>query len=105
MTATGQNEGPRASVAVRQRPAWRAHLLGRTLPVVLLVIVIMFATVLRLDALTGRFGQVSQPAWLRALQSGSQALVVILHRPVGDWQPEPEYCGSPEPDRRSAWIL
>ena len=91
MTSTGQSEGPRTPAAVRQRLVWLAQLSGRTLPVVLLAIVIMFATVLRLDALTARFGRVSQPAWLQVLQRGSQALVAILHRPLGDWQPEPEY--------------
>jgi 4-amino-4-deoxy-L-arabinose transferase-like glycosyltransferase len=89
--ATAQNQGPRTPVAVRQRLAWLARLSGRTLPVVLLAVVIVLATVLRLDALAGRFGHVSQPAWVQALQSGSQTLVGILHPQLTSWQPEPEY--------------
>ena len=91
MTATDQNEGVRTSAAVRHRLAWPARLSGRALPYALLAIAILFATVLRLDALTGRFGQVSQPAWLHALQRGAQTLVVMLHSPLADWKPEPEY--------------
>ncbi len=75
-----------------------ARLSGRTLPMVFLVIVIAFAAVLRLDALTGRFGQVTRPAWLQVLQRGSQALVADLRHPVGEWQPEPEF---PHKDGRS----
>jgi hypothetical protein len=91
MTATDQNEGVRTSVAVRHRLARLARLSGRTLPYVLLAVAILLATVLRLDALTGRFGHVSQPAWLQALQRGSQTLVGILDPPVAGWEPEPEY--------------
>ena len=61
------------------------------LPIVLTALVVIFAAVLRLDGLTGRFGLVSQPAWLQVLQGGSQTLVGILHPPVAGWQPEPEY--------------
>jgi len=64
---------------------------GRRLPIALLVIVIALAGVLRLDALTGKYGQVSQPGWLQALQRGSQALVAALHHPAGTWTPEPEF--------------
>ena len=91
MTAAVQAGGARTSAAVRHRLPWRARLSGGTLAHVVLVIVFVLATLLRLDALTGRFGQVSQPAWLQALQSGSQALVGVLSLPVADWEPEPEY--------------
>ena len=74
MTAAVQAGGARTS-AVRHRLPWLARLSGGTLAHVVLVIVFVLATVLRLDALTGRFGHVNQPAWLQALQSGSQALV------------------------------
>ena len=91
MTAAVQAGGVRTSAAVRHRLPWLARLSGGTLAHVVLVIVFVLATVLRLDALTGRFGHVKQPAWLQALQSGSQALVGVLSLPVADWEPEPEY--------------
>jgi 4-amino-4-deoxy-L-arabinose transferase-like glycosyltransferase len=53
--------------------------------------VVVFATVLRLDALTSRFGHVTRPVWLQVLQSGSQTLIDGLDPPVANWTPEPEY--------------
>ena len=91
MTATDHSEGARTPAAVRRRLVWLARLSGSTLPVVLLAVAILFAAVLRLDALTARYGHVSQPAWLQSLQSGSQTLVGMLDPPVADWEPEPEY--------------
>jgi len=91
MTATDHGEGARTPAAVRRRLVWLARLSGRTLPFVLLAVAILFAAVLRLDALTARYGHVSQPAWLQSLQSGSQTLVGIIDPPVADWEPEPEY--------------
>ena len=88
MTATNENEGVRTPVAALPR---LARLSGRTLPPVLFAVTILFATVLRLDALTGRFGHASQPAWVQSLQRGSQTLVDILDPPGANWEPEPEY--------------
>jgi 4-amino-4-deoxy-L-arabinose transferase-like glycosyltransferase len=91
IAAADQNTEARALGAARPRWAPLAPLARRTLPVALLVVALGFGTVLRLDALTGRFGLVSGPNWLRALQSGSQTLVRILNPPVAGWQAEPLY--------------
>jgi len=89
--AAAQAPGARTPGAVRDRRLRLARLSGRALPYVLPAIAILFATVLRLDALTGRFGQVNQPAWLQTVQRGAQTLVVKLHLPASNWEPEPEY--------------
>ena len=91
MTATDRNEGLRTADTGRRRLVRLARMSGRTLPYVLLAITLLFAAVLRLDALTGRFGHVSQPAWLQALQRGAQALSAVVHPPLARWEPEPEY--------------
>lgn len=91
VTATEQTRGERTPAAARHRLAWLARPSGRTLSYGLLVILFVVATVLRLDALTGRFGHVTRPAWLQLLQSGSQTLVGVLDPAVANWAPEPEY--------------
>ena len=91
MTAAAQAPGARAAGAAAHHLGSLARRSGRTLPLALLTIVFLFAALLRLDALTGRFGQVSQPAWLQTVQRGAQTLVVKLHLPASNWEPEPEY--------------
>jgi 4-amino-4-deoxy-L-arabinose transferase-like glycosyltransferase len=98
--ATDRNEAMRTPVADPHRLVWLARLSGRTLPYVLLAVVILFGTVLRLDALTGAFGRVSEPAWLQALQRGAQTLIVMLHLPLESWQPEPEHPHQDGPPTR-----
>ncbi len=100
MTATDQNEGPPTADAVRRRLVRLARMSGRTLPYVLLALTLLFAAALRLDALTGRFGHVSQPACLQALQRGAQTLIVVLRPPLANWEPEPEYPHADGPPTR-----
>lgn len=84
----------------RSLPAYRRRLAARVVPVAVLALVVVLAAALRLDALTGRYGQVDRPGWARAMQVGSQELVRMLGSPLGAWDIEPEHPHQDGPPTR-----
>jgi hypothetical protein len=62
----------------------------RSVPLLILAVALLLAAILRLDALTGRYGLVTHPTWVRALQGGSHSLAGLVS-PFGNWRLEAEF--------------
>jgi hypothetical protein len=91
----------RATVA-RRRGGWRRWLdgrvpqarraaIGRALAWGALTVIILHGAMLRLDAITGRYGPVTSPRWLAALQTRGHARPESLRPASLQWGPEVFY--------------
>lgn len=85
-----------AVVAIRQialppKPRWLSPATGRRLAWLALACILIYGALLRIDAITARYGVVSSPRWIAAVQTrGVLAPTGIRPRSM-TWDPEPLY--------------
>jgi hypothetical protein len=68
-----------------------AQTIARVVGAALVVIVVGYAAALRFDALTRRYGPVTYPTWLHALQERTRAPLGALRPGTLGWEPVPLY--------------
>ena len=79
--------GSFVGVAVRPCRRW----LGRGLAWTALACILVHGALLRIDAITGRYGPVASPSWLAAVQTRSFAPPSAIRPASISWQPEPVF--------------
>jgi hypothetical protein len=80
----------RAARAETSAGRWRAHV-GRATAWTVLACIVIHGALLRLDAITGRYGPVTSPSWLTAVQTRSFASPEAIRPASIVWQAEPMY--------------
>lgn len=84
-----------AIVAIRRlplpaRPQW-SPAIGKRAAWVALAGILAYGALLRIDAVTARYGVVSSPRWMAALQTRGVLPIAAIRPPSMIWEPEPLY--------------
>ena len=82
-------DGSGADSAPAARRSVRRERIGKTLALTMLVVIVSYGALLRLDAITAKFGPVASPRWLSALQTRTFAPPDAVRPRTFVWQPAP----------------